>query len=81
MTGIDFDVAMKPVVQVIAEKLRVPADRVRDELAFGAIPEWDSLNHVDLMVALEAEYGVTIDEDRMVELTTVRAIRAFVEAR
>ena len=72
---------MKPVVQVIARQLRVPEDRVRDELSFGAIPEWDSLNHVDLMVALETEYGVTIDEDHMVELTTVRAIRAFIEAR
>ena len=72
---------MRTVVQVIAEKLRIPQERIRDELAYGAIPEWDSLNHVDLMVALEAEYGVTIDEDRMVQLTTVRAIRAFVEAR
>lgn len=72
---------MKPVVQLIAEQLRVPQARVRDELAFGAIPEWDSLNHVNLMVALEAEYGVTVDEDRMVELTTVRAIRTFIEAR
>jgi citrate synthase len=72
---------MKPVVQLIAEQLRVPQARVRDELAFGAIPEWDSLNHVNLMVALEAEYGVTVDEDHMVELTTVREIRTFIEAR
>lgn len=72
---------MKPVVQVIAEQLRVPQARVRDELAFGTVPEWDSLNHVNLMVALEAEYGVTVDEEQMVELTTVRAIRTFIEAR
>lgn len=72
---------MKPVVQLIAEQLRVPQARVRDELAFGAIPEWDSLNHVNLMVALEAEYGVTVDEDHMVELTTVRAIRTFIEVQ
>ena len=72
---------MKPVVQVIADQLRIPRDRIRDELEYGAIPEWDSLKHVDLMLALEAEYGVTIDEDRMVKLTTVRAIRTFVEAR
>jgi citrate synthase len=72
---------MKPVVQLIAEQLRVPEARVGDELAFGAIPEWDSLNHVNLMVALETEYGVTVDEDHMVELTSVRAIRTFIEAR
>ena len=70
---------MKPVSDLIAEQLRVPAARVRDDLAFGAIPEWDSLNHVNLMTALEREYGVVIDEDLMVELIDVRAIRSFVE--
>lgn len=72
---------MKPVSDVIAEQLRIPVARVREDLAFGAIPEWDSLNHVNLMTALEKEYGVTIDEDLMVELIDVRAIRSFVEGR
>jgi citrate synthase len=72
---------MRPVNQLIAAQLRIAEARIRDELAFGTIPEWDSLNHVELMVALEAEYGVAIDEDKMVELTTVRAIRTFVDAR
>lgn len=70
---------MKPVDHVIAEQLRIAPERIRDELAFSEIPEWDSLGHVNLMVALEAEYGVSIDEDAMLELTSVRAIRAFVE--
>ena len=70
---------MTALSDLIAQQLRVPVARVRDDLAFGAIPEWDSLNHVNLMTALEKEYGVTIDEDRMVELTCVRAIRTFVE--
>ena len=49
-----------------------------DDLEFGGIPEWDSLTHVDLMLALEAEFGVTIDEEKMIELTSVRAIRLFI---
>jgi len=70
---------MRPVSDLIAEQLRVPVARVRDDLAFGTIPEWDSLTHVNLMTALEQEYAVTIDEDLMVELIDVRAIRRFVE--
>jgi acyl carrier protein len=70
---------MKPVAELIATQLRISVDRVRDDLGYGAIAEWDSLAHVDLMTALEAAYGVSIDEDRMIELTTVGAIRAFVE--
>jgi acyl carrier protein len=70
---------MKPLSDLIAEQLRIPAARVRDDLSFGGIPEWDSLNHVNLMTALEKEYGVTIDEDLMVELIDVRAIRSLVD--
>ena len=51
---------------------------VEVELAYESIPEWDSLNHVNLMLALEQRTGRSIDEDTMVELTTVAAIREFV---
>jgi citrate synthase len=67
----------KPIEEVVASTFRISPARVTDALAFNAIPEWDSLAHMDLMLALEAEYGVSIDEDRMIELTSVEAIREF----
>lgn len=69
------------VERVIAEALRIDAQRVKDELAYGDVPEWDSLNHVDLMLRLETDFGVEIGEDEMLELTSVRAIRTFVQSR
>ena len=67
----------KPIEEVIASTFRISPSGVTDALAFHAIPEWDSLAHMELMLALEAEYGVSIDEDRMIELTSVRKIREF----
>jgi acyl carrier protein len=67
----------KPIEQVVAETFRISPGAVIDTLAFNGIPEWDSLAHMDLMLALEATYGVTIDEDQMLELISVRAIREF----
>lgn len=67
----------KPIEEVVASAFRIHPSAVTDELAFNGIPEWDSLAHVDLMITLEAAYGVTIDEDRMIELTSVKAIRDF----
>ena len=69
----------KPLEEVIAGALRVSPAKVTDTLAFNAIPEWDSLAHMELMLALESAYGVSIDEDRMIELISVGAIRQFVE--
>ena len=69
------------VERVIAEALRIEPRLVTDDLAYGDLSEWDSLNHVDLMLRLESEFGVEIGEDEMLSLTSVRAIRAFVDGR
>jgi citrate synthase len=63
---------------LIAEVLKIPPGTVNDELEYGSIREWDSLSHVNLMLSLETRYGVEIDEDSMVELLTVGAIRDFI---
>jgi citrate synthase len=69
------------VSRIVAGTLGISSDAVDDDLAFSGIPEWDSLNHVNLMLALEQELRTEIDEDLMVQLTSVRAIREFAAAR
>lgn len=69
----------QPLEEVIAGTFRISPTRVTDALAFNGIPEWDSLAHMDLMLALESAYGVSIDEDLMIELTSVGAIRRFLK--
>jgi citrate synthase len=65
------------VRRVIATALGVAPERITDDLEFGVLPEWDSLNHVNLMLALETALGTQIDADQMIELTNVRAILEF----
>jgi acyl carrier protein len=62
---------------LIAEVLGIDVNRVLDELAYGDLPEWSSLHHVNLMLALEDRLGVEIGPDQMVELTSVSAIETF----
>lgn len=66
---------------LIAETLKIRTDEVSEDLEYGSIEGWDSLSHVNLMLKLEATYDVEIDEDAMVELTTVRAIKEFIRER
>jgi citrate synthase len=65
------------VGKLIAGTLGISVQSVHDDLAFSDIAEWDSLNHVNLMIALEQMLNIEIGEELMVELTSVRAIRAF----
>jgi acyl carrier protein len=65
---------------LIAEVLGIDTDRVRGDLAFGELPEWDSLHHVNLILALEERLGTEVGADQMVELTTVTLIEEFAGA-
>ena len=46
-----------------------------DEASPDTIGGWDSVNHVNLVVSLEAEFGVQFETDEISELTSVGAIR------
>lgn len=64
---------------LVANSLRIPVEEVNDSLAFDVLPQWDSMNHIALMLSLEAEYGVTIGDEQVLELTSYPAIRDFIE--
>ena len=44
------------------------------ELKYGATRAWDSQGHLNLVVALEEEFGVEFDSDELVKLTSYSAI-------
>lgn len=42
---------------LIASALKIPAQRVSDDVEYGSIAEWGSLAHVNLILGLKARYG------------------------
>jgi citrate synthase len=72
---------MITVEELIARTLRISADQVTDTLEYQSIREWDSLGHVSLMVALEDALGIPVDDELIVELRSVPAIREFAVGR
>lgn len=59
---------------LVAEVLQLPLGQVHDGLSFGDVAEWDSLGHMDLLMALEERYGVPLDEERITRLISIDAI-------
>jgi acyl carrier protein len=64
----------------VAQALQVDPALITDDLEFNAIPQWDSLGHVELVLLLEGALGITISDEQTVELISYRAIKEFVEA-
>ncbi len=50
------------------------------DLAFGDLPQWDLLGHMEVMLRLEEQYGVAIDADIIAQLVSVPEICKYLEA-
>ena len=63
--------------EVMADVFSVPVDTITDDGSPETIPGWDSLHHLELMMALELEYGVHISSDVMPVLLSVEAVEGY----
>ena len=68
------------VKKIIVEQLGVSDDQVTSEASFVDDLGADSLDTVELVMALEEEFDVEIPDDDAEKITTVKEAVAFVEA-
>ena len=69
------------VKEIIAKVLEVPVGQINEDTAIGDIPEWDSLSHIQIISAIEKEFGFHFTPDVMMDLEDVSDISAAVEER
>lgn len=66
---------------LIAEQLGVDVERVTDGASFIEDLGADSLDTVELVMALEEEYGVDIPDEDVEKVTTVKDVIAYIEEK
>lgn len=71
----------KRVKEIIASILKVDGSQIEEDTAIGDLPEWDSLSHIQIISAIEKEYGFHFTPDVMMDLEDVSDIVAAVEER
>lgn len=62
------------VCAVISDVFGVPREELGAATVQEDVPEWDSLGHLNLMLALEEAFNVSFSVDEMPELVSVKAI-------
>ena len=68
------------VKEIIVEQLGVNADQVTPDAKFIEDLGADSLDTVELVMALEEEFGMEIPDEEAEKITTLREAIAYVEA-
>ena len=60
---------------LVSEVLGVPIRDVNEDSSPDSITNWDSLSHLNLVLALETEFGVSLSIEDVTEMLSVRLIR------
>jgi acyl carrier protein len=61
---------------VVAKVLAMPAQQVSDATSMETVASWDSLKQLQVILALEEEFGVSFDEELALEIVSLPQIRA-----
>ena len=69
------------VRRIMADILEIDASAIGDDAEMGTIEQWDSGNHVSLVLALEGEFGVSFDVPEIEAMTSFPLIVSTLEKK
>ena len=69
------------LLEIVGRVLSLDAAAVTDRTSHGESPRWDSVGHLNLVLEVEAEFGVRFSAEEIPELTSVGKIREALRRR
>jgi acyl carrier protein len=63
----------------VVKALNLGAEEYRPDLRIGDVDQWDSVAHLDLMSEVEREFGVRLDLDQIMTLTSLPELVNWLE--
>ena len=67
------------VKEILAREWNVSATSIPDDAELNVFEKWDSLGHISILLALEAEFGIEISPASVQSLLTLPKIIAYLE--
>ncbi len=69
------------IKQIMAAVIKVDESKITEDSSPDNLEGWDSLKHMNLVVALEEEFGVEFDEDDIMNMMNFRLIEAILREK
>jgi len=69
------------LVQILADTLALPAQKIPGDASMETISEWDSIAHLNLVMTLEQEFHVQFSAAELIALNSLPAIEQALTAR
>ena len=62
------------VIQVLVNIFQVSPEKISTKTTSDDVEKWDSLNHINMILALEQELGIRYDQEQVVSMLSVGEI-------
>lgn len=67
------------IKEVMSSVFDVDVNTLNEESSQDTVEQWDSMKHLDLVVALEEEFGITIPIEEVGNLINLKYIKLIIE--
>ena len=72
----EIDAKLKSVMSAV---LKVPVEEIGESSSMDTITTWDSLQHMNLVLALEEEFEVSVPDEDAANITSFKLIRTVIQ--
>ena len=72
---------MKEIYEVIASVFNLPVEEINMESSMDTLENWDSLNHMILVVALEQKFNVSFTPGDIIESVNMQIIKEVLKEK
>ena len=69
------------IEEIFAEILKVPADKLSNETSPKTVSSWDSLRHVELIMAVECAFNVAFSTPEISTINSLGGIRELLQQK
>jgi len=69
------------IAHLLADVLQLPAATITDDLAIRDTEAWNSLRHMELVVAIETSFGIRLCAEDIVAMQTMGQIRRVLKEK
>ena len=71
----------KKIIELLAKQFRIDASTINEETNIVEDLGADSLEIVDMLMALEENFGITVSDEEALTLKTVKDVAEFIERK
>jgi acyl carrier protein len=69
------------IINVMSAVFEIPANKIGEESSPDNIESWDSLKHMNMVVALEEEFNIQFTDDELIELINMKLIMVIIREK